>query len=111
MPAARLALTNDHWKIYAEDPARGEIVTTWKQMHHPLIWVFMGKVFARCTVHVTRLDAHRSRVVFQGDLAAHRDLTHNPLAGAARKSYVSAARKWHSEVRENVAKVHRARQP
>lgn len=111
MPAARMALTNDRWKIYVEDPNRGVIVTEWKQIHHALVWLFMGKVYGRCTVHLTRLDAHRTRVVFQGDLASHRDLTHNPLSGAARKAYTSAARKWHSEVRENLAMEHRARQP
>jgi len=98
LPVARRQLQNDKWEIF--DESRGRIVTLWKQMHHPLVILFMGKVNARCTVTMTPLGPNRTRMVFQGDLASHRDLNGNPMLGAARRAYAKGARDYVAEVRD-----------
>ena len=102
IPAARRALEADRWKIFTMDAARGEIVTTWKALRHPLLWLFMGTVHARCTVNIRPLGPDRTRMVFQGDLASHRDLKRNPMLGAAKRAYAKAARDWAGDVRQDL---------
>ena len=102
IPAARRALEADRWKIFTMDAARGQIVTTWKPIRHPLLWIFMGKVHARCTVNVSPLGPNRTRVVFHGDLASHRDLKRNPMLGTALRAYAKAARDWVGDVRQDL---------
>lgn len=84
-------------------------MTAWKAIHHPLLWLFMGKVWGQCTVRIRPLDARRTRIVFQGDLASHRDIKGNPMLGAARHAYASAARQWQREVRQELMKERSAR--
>ena len=98
VPAARKQLEADRWVIYSLDANRGEIVTKWKAMHHPLLWLFMGGVRARCTVELSPVGPDRTRMVFRGDLVSHRDLTHNPMLGAARKAYAKAASNYRGEL-------------
>ena len=98
LPVARRQLQNDKWEIF--DESHGRIVTLWKQMHHPLVLLFMGKVNARCTVTMTPLGRNRTRMLFQGDLASHRDLNGNPMLGAAKKAYAKGARDYVAEVRD-----------
>jgi hypothetical protein len=99
VPVARRQFISDQWKIFSLDAGRGQIVTKWKQMHHPLLLLFMGHVNARCTVTMQPLDRNRTRMVFQADLASHRDLQGNPMLGAAKRAYVKAARNYVTEVR------------
>lgn len=79
LPAARRALEADNWKIFTADTARGEMVTCWKALHHPLLWLFMGKVKARCTVEIRPLGPFRTRMVFEGALASHHNLEGSPM--------------------------------
>ena len=99
IPVARRQFEHDHWEIYSIDPGRGVIVTRWKPMNHILLRLFMGKVRARCTVKLQSLGTTRTRMVFQGDLASHRDLEGNPMLGSAKRAYVKAASHYQSEVR------------
>ena len=102
LPAARRALEADNWKIFTADTARGEMVTCWKALHHPLLWLFMGKVKARCTVEIRPLGPCRTRMVFEGALASHHNLEGNPMFGPAKRAYVGAARDWQREVRQEL---------
>jgi len=97
--AARKQFLSDRWQVFSLDLGRGEIVTRWKPMHHPLLLIFMGHVNARCTVTLQPLGRNRTRMVFRGDLASHRDLGGNPMLGAAKRAYAKAARNYAMEVR------------
>jgi hypothetical protein len=99
IPAARRQLERDKWEIYSLDANRGEIVTKWKALHRPLLAIFMGKVRARCTVLIEPLGPDRSRMVFQGDLVSHRDLSRSSMIGACKRAYAAAARDYDKEVR------------
>ena len=99
VPVACRQFERDHWQIYVVDAQRGRIVTRWKPIHHPLLFLFMGHVNARCTVTIQALGPARSRLVFQGDLASHRDLRGNAMLGAAKKAYANGARNYVKEVR------------
>ncbi len=96
--AGRRQLEEDGWTMLVSDPARGVVVTKWKQIHHPLLWLFMGKTMARVTVEVESLGVNRTRVVFHGDLASHHSLNHNPMFPAAKRAYAKAAANWKRDV-------------
>lgn len=102
LPAARRQFERDKWQIYALDATRGEIVTKWKKLHHPLLAIFMGSVRARCTVVIEPLGPDRSRMVFQGDLVSHRDLSRSPFIGASKRAYANAARDYATNVRRHL---------
>jgi hypothetical protein len=99
VPVARRQFIHDEWQIFTLDAGQGRIVTKWKQMHHPLLLLFMGHVNARCMVTMQPLDRNRTRMVFQADLASHRNLQGNPMLGAAKRAYAKAARNYVTEVR------------
>jgi hypothetical protein len=99
IPAARRQLELDNWQIFALDAGRGQIVTMWKTLRHPLLLLFMGKVRARCTVKLQSLGPGRTRMVFQADMASHRKLEGNPMLGAAMRAYAKGARDYQAEVR------------
>src|SRR5580765_1555892 len=47
VPAARREFESDNWFMFVEQPApgvdqptQGLVVTKWKQIHHPLLWLF-----------------------------------------------------------------------
>ena len=103
LPAARRALEEDDWKIFTADTARGEIVTAWKALHHPLLWLFMGKVEARCTVEIRSLGPCRTHIAIQGTLASHHDLRHNLMFGRAKRAYAVATRTFHGVVRRDLS--------
>ena len=100
VPAARREFESDHWTISVEQPNEGLVVTRWKQIHHPLLWLFVGKTMARVTVQMRALDANRTQVVFRGDLASHHSFQGSPILPAARRAYSKAASNW----RRNVTK-------
>jgi hypothetical protein len=110
IPVACQQFGRDKWQIYAVDAPRGRIVTRWKPIHHPLLFLFMGHVNAQCTVTIQPLGPARSRLVFQGDLASHRDLRGNAMLGAAKKAYATGARNYVKEVRAYLD-AHRRRNP
>ena len=99
MPAARRQLELDKWQIFAVDAGRGQIVTMWKSLHHPLLWLFMGKVRAQCIVKLQSLGPGRTRMLFQAYLASHRELRGNPMLGSAMRAYAKAAHNYQAEVR------------
>ena len=100
IPVARRQFETDRWQVFTLDVVQGRIVTRWKPMHHPLLLLFMGHVIARCTVTMQPLGPNRTRMVFQGDMASHRDLRGNPMLGAAKRAYAKAARNYVTEVRD-----------
>jgi hypothetical protein len=99
LPVARRQFVVDQWQILSVDERRGRIVTKWKQMHHPLLLLFMGHVNARCTVTMQPLDRNRTRMVFRADMASHRDMRGNAMFGAAKRAYAKAALNYVTEVR------------
>lgn len=98
VPAASRQLETDNWTIFIEQPARGVVVTRWKQIHHPLVWLFMGKTMARVTVQMRSINDNRTQVVFRGDIASHRNLEDNPMLPAAKRAYAKAAFNWRRDV-------------
>jgi len=105
VPAARREFESDNWIIFierpapgAEDGAEGLVVTKWKQIHHPLLWLFQGKTFARVTVKMMPVDGHRTQVSFHGELASHHSFEGSPILPAARHAYAKAASNWRRNV-------------
>jgi hypothetical protein len=103
VPAARREFESDNWVMFIEQPSQGLVVTKWKQIHHPLLWLFMGKVFARVTVQMRALDAHRTQVSFRGDLASHHSFQGSPVLPAARRAYAKAASNWRRNVTKDLS--------
>ena len=106
MPVACRQLEKDNWEIYDVDSARGRIVTRWKPMHHALVWLFMGKVNARCTVTMKRAGPNLTTMTFQANLASRKDLHENPMIGRAERAYAKAARDYAREVRDDLDTHH-----
>jgi len=100
IPVACRQFATDRWQVFSVDVDRGQIVTRWKPMHHPLLLLFMGHVSARCTVTMQPLGRNCTRMMFRGDLASHRDLKGNPMLGAAKRAYAKAACDYVMEVRD-----------
>ena len=98
VPVACKEFEDDDWTILVRDPVRGLVVTKWKQIHHPLIWLFAGKMMARVTVELTPVGPNRTRVQFRGDLASHRSLVGNPILSPARHAYAKAYSNWRHNV-------------
>jgi hypothetical protein len=100
--AAMAALQSDKW---VQDPTEvTRVLTEWKPIHHIIFRLFSGKAFGRIFIDVRPLTGHRSEVSFQGVLATHRDIDHNPARFMAERSYASAVRQWQREVREWIAR-------
>ena len=100
-PAAPRQFTVDRWIMFREsfkDDIAGVVATKWKQIHHPLIWLFMGKTMARCVVEMKAVGPERTRVSFQAELASHHKLEGNPMLPAAKKAYAKAALNWNRDV-------------
>lgn len=100
--AAAAALENDRWVLEPLETVPG-LVTQWKPIRNILFRMFSGKAFARVFVDVTPVSRTSSEIRFQGGLASHRDLEHNPSMGFAERSYASAVRVWQQDVRELIA--------
>lgn len=107
-PAARVAamaaLADDHWELEPSGAVL-HLLTQWKPIHHLLFRMFSGKAFGRVFVDVKPLPRHRSEIRFQGMLATHRDIEHNPAKGWAEHAYASAVRVWQQEVRDELARA------
>ena len=100
-PAARRQFEADEWtvfQVHVRDDDIALVVTRWKQIHHPLIWLFMGKTMARCMVELSNAGVGRTRVSFRAELASHHKLEGNPMLPAAKKAYAKAARNWSRDV-------------
>jgi hypothetical protein len=74
------------------------VATRWKQIHHPLLWFFQGKTFARVAVHMRALGDGRTQVAFRGELASHRSFEGSPILPSARRAYARAAANWRRNV-------------
>lgn len=98
VPVACHEFEGDDWVILVRDPGRGLVETKWKQIHHPLIWLFAGKMMARVTVELRPLTPNRTQVVFRGDLASHHSLVGNPILGPAKGAYGKAFHNWRRNV-------------
>lgn len=106
MPAVESTFKADHWRLQGEDHRRGDFVTEWKPIHHPLVSIFAGDLEARCAVSVRRLGADQTLVVFQGGIASHKGIAHNPAFGLAKRAYGKASRKWQDKLRAEVLRRH-----
>ena len=101
--AAAEALESDRWVLEPAGTVTG-LLTQWKPIRNILFRFLSGRAFARVFVDVTPLSRNRSEIRFQGGLASHRDLEHNPSMGFAERSYASAVRVWQQDVRELIAR-------
>jgi hypothetical protein len=99
LPVASRQFEIDQWEVFTQDADRGTIVTRWKQMHHPLLFLFAGRINARCTVTMQPVGNDRTRMVFRADLASHSNLEDSPILGAANRAYAKAAKDYFSKVR------------
>ena len=100
--AAAAALENDRWILEPAGTAPG-LLTQWKPIRNIFFRLLSGRAFARVFVDVTPLTQNRSEIRFQGGLASHRDMEHNPSMGFAERSYASAVRVWQQNVRDLIA--------
>ena len=100
--ASAAALQSDHWDLR---PSGNRLMTQWKPIHHLLFRLFSGKAFGRVFVDVTPLAGRRTQIRFQGVLATHRDIEHNPARGWAEHAYASAVRVWQKEMRDDVTRL------
>jgi hypothetical protein len=100
--ASAAALQSDHWDL---KPSGGHLLTQWKPIHHLLFRLFSGKAFGRVFVDVTPLAGRRTQIRFQGVLATHRDIEHNPARGWAEHAYASAVRVWQKEMRDDLTRL------
>jgi len=111
-PAAHRQFEADEWIIFQEeltDNAVAVVVTRWKQIHHPLIWLFMGKTMARCIVELRAVGPGRTLASFRAELGSHHKLEGNPMLPAAKKAYAKAARNWYRDVNLDLNARQRAR--
>src|SRR6185295_6375232 len=99
LPVASRQFEIDEWEVFSVDAGQGAIVTRWKQMHHPLLFLFAGRINARCTVTMQPVGSDRSRMVFRADLASHDNLEESPILGPAKRAYTKAAKDYFSKVR------------
>jgi len=97
------ALENDQWILEPPGTVQG-LLTEWKPIRNILFRFFSGKAFARIFVDVTPVSRNRSEIRFQGGLATHRDIEHNPAMGFAERHYASAVRDWQQDVRQLIAR-------
>jgi len=104
--AACREFEDDNWTMFVNDPGRGLVVTKWKQIHHPLVWLFAGTMMARVTVKLQPIGPRGTRVVFQGELASHRSLAGNPILSAARRAYAKAYSNWRHNVIKDLTSRH-----
>ena len=102
--AAAAALENDRWVLEPSGGTVPGLVTEWKPIRNIIFRMLSGKAFARVFVDVTPVSRTSSEIRFQGGLASHRDLEHNPSMGLAERSYASAVRVWQQDVRELIAR-------
>jgi hypothetical protein len=102
--AAIAALEDDQW-VLEPSGAVMHVLTQWKPIHHLLFRIFSGKAFARIFIDVRPLTRQRSEIRFQGILATHRDIEHNPAKGWAERRYASAVRDWQREVHDGIARL------
>jgi hypothetical protein len=99
LPVASRQFEIDQWEVFTVDAGQGAIVTRWKQMHHPLLFLFAGRINARCTVTMQPVGSDRTRMVFRADLASHDNLEDSPILGPAKRAYAKAAKDYFSKVR------------
>jgi len=99
LPVAGRQFEIDQWEVFTVDAGQGAIVTRWKQMHHPLLFLFAGRINARCTVTMQPVGSDRTRMVFRADLASHDNLEDSPILGPAKRAYAKAAKDYFSKVR------------
>ncbi len=102
IPSVERTLKADDWRIEHSDASRGNVVTSWKRIQHPLAKILLGKVEARCAVVLRPLDARRTVVTIQGGIASREDVSANPALVLARHAYRSATQVWQRELRDDL---------
>ena len=106
IPAVVSTFKADNWRVQGEDHRRGDFVTEWKPIRHPLVSLFAGKIEARCAVSLRPLGSGRTLVVFQGGIASRKSIAHNPALGFAKRAYRKASQDWQDKLRAEVLRRH-----
>lgn len=101
--ASVAALESDHWEMEPSG-ALAHLISQWKPVHHLIFRMFSGKAFGRVLIDVKPLSGRRAQIRFQGVLASHRDIEHNPARGWAEHAYASAVRVWQKEMHDDLAR-------
>ncbi len=104
VPAIRRTLEADEWRIERADVRTGEVRTRWKELHHPLVRMLMGRIEARCAVDARPFQSGETIVIFQGGIAAKEHIEDNPGLVLAKRAYRNAARDWRTELRADLAR-------
>lgn len=102
IPSVERTLKADEWRIDHADASRGDVVTSWKRIQHPLARILLGKIEARCAVVVRPLDPRRTVVTIQGGIASREDVSANPALVLARHAYRNATLGWQRELRDDL---------
>jgi len=100
LPVACRQLVSDGWEVSSVDSTHYRITTRWKKMHNALVWLFMGKLNARCTVTLERVGPNLTRMTFLANLASRHDLHEDPMIGRAERAYAKGARDYATKVRD-----------
>jgi hypothetical protein len=107
-PAAERALTRDHWVI-SPSSTNARVVTEWKEFHHPLARLLVGKLCARCVVDILALDDRLTIVRFQGGLASpDGGMEENPVFAVAQSSYRVAVQDFYHDLTAGIAEARAA---
>ncbi len=102
LPSVERTLKADDWRIEHSDASRGDVVTSWKRIQHPLAKILLGKVEARCAVTLRPLDPRRTVVTIQGGISSREDVSANPALVLARHAYRNATQVWQRELRNDL---------
>lgn len=100
-PAAVKAFTDDDWKV-PPDSTRKRVLTEWREMHHPLAKLLMGKLWARCEVVIRPLDANHMALYFRGGLASPSDFESNPAFALAKAAYYEGVKGYFRDFLTNI---------
>jgi len=101
-PAAVKAFTDDDWKV-PPDSTRMRVLTEWREMHHPLAKLLMGKLWARCEVVIRPVDASHLALYFRGGLASPSDFESNPAFALAKAAYYEGVKGYFRDFLTNIA--------
>ena len=103
VPSVEWTLKADDWRIDHTDAARGDVLTSWKRIQHPLAKMLLGHIEGRCAVWLRPLDDARTVVTIQGGIASRQDISANPALVLAQHAYRNATRDWQRELRSDLS--------
>ncbi|HKA25260.1 MAG TPA: hypothetical protein VKF80_09780 [Candidatus Eisenbacteria bacterium] len=101
-PAAVKAFTDDDWKV-PFDSTKTHVLTEWREFHHPLAKMLLGKLWARCEVDIRPLDRAHVVLLFRGGIASPNDIESNPAFALAKAAYYEAVHGYYRDLHTNLA--------